>query len=99
MKKDTASRSSQGGIEPAATQVSTIRRRWPPEARIRSMIGARYSGGRVVTGSAITAMETTAPLEPIREDLVHVEGVAAKRRSMMRIMAIRTKAAALGARR
>jgi hypothetical protein len=52
------------------------------------MIGARYSGGRVVTGSAITAMETTAPLEPIREDLVHVE-----------VMAIRTKAAALGTRR
>ena len=34
-------------------------------------------------------------LEPIREDLVHVEAVAANRRSMMRIMAMLTKAAAM----
>ena len=34
-------------------------------------------------------------LEPIREVRIHAEGFAASRRSMMRIMAMRTKAAAM----
>ena len=34
-------------------------------------------------------------LEPIREVCIHAEGFVASRRSMMRIMAMRTKAAAI----
>jgi len=39
--------------------------------------------------------QTGSTSEPIREVLIHAEGVGASRRSMMRIIAMRTKAAAM----
>jgi hypothetical protein len=45
--------------------------------------------------SGIRPAVVAVRLEPIREVRIHAEGFAAKRRSMMRIMAMRTKAAAM----